>query len=141
MNQEYAIQILSTIREGINGHHDIYQAIKQNSAFFDMKATDFAATIAELKDIECIVMHPNGRPKFYDINPNKDCLHHLHAKLAASRSGNNVDDEIKRLTKENLILQNKAMRNKWRDISIGAGVGAIVTWVIENAQLIVGWFR
>lgn len=135
MNEKLAVQILSYIREGVIGYADILIDIKKGQAFLTLKDQEFAETINELKELDCIRPLSGGHPKHFQINPDKDCLTHFSKRISTNAQAEDFELLYRGLQIENLKLSNRVLKLqeveiKTKVLYLFIGAGATVLFML-----------
>lgn len=136
MNDFLALTILELIQKGeFTGFLNVRDEVKKMDSFFDLTDIQFRYAMFALQEQNCIIPLGGGVQRdFYRLNPDKDCLNKYKEKVQQSNNQKSSDDEIKRLTKENLKLANELIPLQKKDLQdkikwgiLGLLGGAVLT--------------
>lgn len=142
MNEQLAVEILTRIKNNIQGHHDIYRELRETDTYFNLKPEVFADVINELKGLECIKNISSGHPKTYEIWPGKDCLSKYEQLIIEGLKTGEKEQEMRELTIRNLNLQNEVLILEKREIKrkVMYGIaGFTAGGILTNIKDIIEW--
>lgn len=137
MNERLAFQILSRIRNGMQGYRDILNDIKQQKEYFNLRDQEFAETIAALKENECIKNLSAGHPKHYELNHNKDCFSIYEERIAE-------EDRVKNEERKLKWYETELARKRYEDypkIEFRANMAIIISALSVLISLVLGLLK
>ena len=118
MNELLASTILELIQKGeFTGFYNVRNEIKKMESFFDLTDMQFKDAMQALQEQNCILPLGGGvKRDFYRLNSEKDCLGNYKKRIQNINNQKSSDDEIRRLTADNLRLTNELIPLQKKDL-------------------------